>query len=74
MSELSNSHLDDYEEVQKEWEDEIRIKAEIPAEVQSKYDTTTTTDDKDDDKSGDGDNNNSNPVDKRNRGRSIQDR
>ena len=37
LSDLGNSHVDDYEQIAKEWEDEIRMKAEIPAQVKQEY-------------------------------------
>ena len=45
MQDIENAHKGDYEQIQKEWEEELRIKAEIPAEAKAKYgvDATDTT-------------------------------
>lgn len=40
MADIGNSHVEDYEQIQKEWEEEIRMKAEIPAEVNAEYGET----------------------------------
>lgn len=45
LADLGNSHIDDYEQILKEWEDEIRMKAEIPAQVQLEYGTAGPVDD-----------------------------
>lgn len=37
MQDIGNSYKGDYEQIQEEWEEELRIKAEIPAEVKAKY-------------------------------------
>ena len=37
MQDIGNCYKGDYEQIQKEWEEELRIKAEIPAEVKAKY-------------------------------------
>lgn len=37
ISELSLNYIGDYQKIQQEWEEEIRIKAEIPAEVKAEY-------------------------------------
>ena len=37
MQDIGNSYKGDYEQIQQEWEEELRIKAEIPAEVKAKY-------------------------------------
>lgn len=37
MADLGNSHLDDYEQIWKEWEEEVKMKAEIPAQVKQEY-------------------------------------
>ena len=34
-----NTHKGDYEQVQKEWEEELKMKADIPAEAKAKYGT-----------------------------------
>ena len=41
MQDIGNSYKGDYEQIQKEWEEELRIKAEIPAEVKAKYGDTS---------------------------------
>lgn len=43
IQELGNQYRGDFEQIQKEWEDEIRMKAEIPAEAEAKYGTAGTT-------------------------------
>lgn len=45
MQDIENAHKGDYEQIQKEWEEELRIKAEIPAEAKAKYgvDASDTT-------------------------------
>lgn len=45
MQDIGNSYKGDYEQIQKEWEDELRIKAEIPAEIKAKYGQTASEDD-----------------------------
>lgn len=71
MSDIGNNHTEDYEQIRKEWEEELRMKAEIPAkakaEVEAEYGEPTEIIEVDENKS-------SNPVDKRMSGRSIQDR
>lgn len=37
MQDIGNSFKGDYEQIQQEWKEELRIKAEIPAEVKAKY-------------------------------------
>ena len=37
MQDIGNSYKGDYEQIQEEWEEELRIKAEIPAEIKAKY-------------------------------------
>lgn len=68
---IGNAHLNDYEQIRDEWEEELRIKAEIPAkakaEVEAEYGEPTEIIEVDEDKQP-------NPVDKRMPGRSIQDR
>lgn len=71
MADIGNAHLEDYEQIEKEWRDELRIKAEIPAEakakVEAEYGEPTEIIEVDENKPR-------NPVDKRMAGRSIQDR
>lgn len=43
MSDIGNSHSEDYEQIQKEWEDELRIKSFIPAEAKALVQTQTGT-------------------------------
>ena len=45
MQDIGNSYKGDYEQIQKEWEEELRIKAEIPAEVKAKYGDTSEGED-----------------------------
>lgn len=77
MADIGNAHLEDYEQIEKEWREELRIKAEIPAEakakVEEKYGEPTEVikvDEEENNKSTKP----TNPVDKRLPGRSIQDR
>lgn len=44
MQDIGNSYKGDYEQIQQEWEEELRIKAEIPAEIKAKYGQTSSTD------------------------------
>lgn len=74
---IGNAHLNDYEQIRDEWEEELRIKAEIPAkakaEVEAEYGEPTEVievDEEDSNKAAKP----TNPVDKRFPGRSIQDR
>ena len=71
MSDIGNNHTEDYEQIRKEWEEELRMKTEIPAkakaEVEAEHGEPTEIIEVDQDKQ-------SNPVDKRMSGRSIQDR
>lgn len=74
---IGNAHLNDYEQIRDEWEEELRIKAEIPAkakaEVEAEYGEPTEiieVDEEENVKSA----KSANPVDKRLPGRSIQDR
>lgn len=77
MADINNAHLEDYEQIEKEWREELRMKAEIPAEakakVEKKYGEPTEVIDVNEEV-----NNKvakpTNPVDKRLSGRSIQDR
>ncbi len=77
MADINNAHLEDYEQIEKEWREELRMKAEIPAEakakVEKKYGEPTEVIDVNEE----GNNKAvkpANPVDKRLSGRSIQDR
>ena len=45
LADLGNSHVDDYEQIWKEWEEEVKMKAEIPAQVQQEYGTSGAVDD-----------------------------
>ena len=40
MADIPNNHIEDYEQIKKEWEEEIRMKSEIPAEVNAEYGET----------------------------------
>jgi hypothetical protein len=40
MQDIGNSYKGDYEQIMEEWKEELRIKAEIPAEVKAKYGST----------------------------------
>lgn len=40
MQDIGNNFKGDYEQIKEEWEDEIRMKAEIPAEAKAKYATS----------------------------------
>lgn len=40
MADIPNSHKEDYQQILKEWKDEIQMKAEIPAEVAAEYGET----------------------------------
>lgn len=44
ISELGLGYVGDYDQIQKEWENELQIKAEIPAKVKSEYETTEVID------------------------------
>lgn len=35
MSDVGNSHIEDYEQIRKEWEEELEMKAKIPAEAKA---------------------------------------
>ena len=50
MQDIGNNFKGDYDHIKKEWEDEIRMKAEIPAEAKAKFsnDSTDTDDNVDD--------------------------
>ena len=41
MEDAGNSHKGDYERIQKEWEEELRMKAEEPAKAKAKYGVDT---------------------------------
>ena len=50
MQDIGNNFKGDYDQIKEEWENEIRMKAEIPAEAKAKFSSSTTdTDDKVDD-------------------------
>lgn len=77
MSDIGNNHTEDYEQIRKEWEEELRMKAEIPAkakaEIEAEYGEPTEiieVNEEDGSKAVKP----TNPVDKRLPGRSIQDR
>lgn len=74
---IGNAHLNDYEQIRDEWEEELRIKAEIPAkakaEVEAEYGEPTEITEIDEEENVKPDKP-TNPVDKRLPGRSIQDR
>lgn len=40
MEDIGNTHINDAQQVLKEWEEELRIKSEIPAKVKQQYGTT----------------------------------
>ena len=40
MQDIGNNFKGDYEQIKEEWEEEIRMKAEIPAEAKAKYATS----------------------------------
>lgn len=40
MQDIGNNFKGDYEQIKEEWEDEIRMKSEIPAEAKAKYATS----------------------------------
>ena len=40
IAELGLSYIGDYDKIQKEWEDELTMKSEIPAKIKSEYDTS----------------------------------
>ena len=42
MQDIGNSYKGDYEQIKQEWEEELKLKAEIPAEVKAKYGQTTS--------------------------------
>jgi hypothetical protein len=63
MADLGNSHMDDYEQILKEWKEEIRLKAEIPAQVQQEYGTSGNVEDDP--------NPNAPKIDKNDKGRTI---
>lgn len=68
MEDLGSQHVGDYGKIKEEWEYELRIKSEIPAEVKAKYGDTGNT--------GTGEGEESNPskpgVDNNSPGRTIQ--
>ena len=68
---IGNAHLNDYDQIRDEWEEELQMKAEIPAkakaEVEAESGEPTEIIEVDENKQP-------NPVDKRMLGRSIQDR
>jgi hypothetical protein len=79
MADIGNSHIGDYEQIEKEWKDELTIKSEIPEAVKAKYGTTSSEGSEGSGEQGSeegegGDAKPTNPVDKRDKGRSIQDR
>lgn len=41
MSDAGNSHVEDYEQINKEWRDELEMKARIPAEAKAKVEDKT---------------------------------
>lgn len=41
MSDIGNAHAEDYEQIKKEWEEELRMKAEIPAEAKAEVEERT---------------------------------
>lgn len=64
ISELGLGYVGDYEQIEKEWKDELQIKAEIPAKVKQEYgDSGQVADDDNPDKTG---------VDNNDKGKSIQ--
>ena len=65
MQDIGNSYKGDYEQIKEEWEDEIRMKAEIPAEAKAKYATTG------DESGGDEEGKSDDTVDNRLPGKSI---
>ena len=42
MQDIGNNFKGDYEQIFEEWKDELRIKAEIPAEAKAKFSNDTT--------------------------------
>lgn len=42
ISDIGNAHLEDYEQIQKEWEEEIKMKSFIPAEAKAKFGQSTS--------------------------------
>ncbi len=64
MNELGSQYKGDYDQVEREWEKELTIKAEIPAKAQAKYGTSIETEDP---------KRNPAKVDNRDKGKSIQD-
>lgn len=42
MSDIGNSHVEDYEQIKKEWEEEIKMKSFIPAEAKAKFGQSTS--------------------------------
>ena len=45
ISELGLGYVGDYDQIQKEWENELQIKSEIPAKVKAKYGESGSVDD-----------------------------
>lgn len=75
IADIGSNHLEDYEQIQKEWEEEIRMKAEIPAEVSAEYGETEPNSvnlRSNDNPSGDNRNPDRPGVSKSNLGRSIE--
>lgn len=42
ISDIGNAHLEDYEQIQKEWVEEIKMKSFIPAEAKAKFGQSTS--------------------------------
>ena len=64
ISELGLGYIGDYDQIQKEWENELQIKAEIPAKVKAEYgESEIVEDEPNPDKTG---------VDNNSKGKSIQ--
>ena len=66
MQDIPNAHIGDYSQIQKEWKEELEMKADAPAAAKAKYGVSGGTDD-DEPKNNPGDVNNQAP------GKSIQD-
>lgn len=41
MSDIGNPHVEDYEQIRKEWKEELRMKSEIPAEAKAEVELRT---------------------------------
>lgn len=57
MEDIGNTHKGDYDKITQEWEEELTMKADIPAKAKAKYDTSGDNDDEPKDNPANVDNN-----------------